>query len=292
MYKASNNFGVSASSDPSTSVVVPTAKKWQLYVSDHSTHRVIRFHSNGEYNRDFATSGISKPWGVEQGPGGDIYVANEATNSILKFEQCSGDPLGMLAFVPGQPRGLAFHASPDSSELSMYVASHFWDKVLRFNATTGSALGTFASVASPWELKWQQLPGSTTADLLVSSESEGTVYRFNGTSGAFHSKYIDKRVNYASGIAATSTGSKLFVTGPYAGNLIATFDTTPSIARFSALYEDKFMQRCQGLVHHQAHLYVACRDEIRQYDAETGEFLQVFAHLPGMSSTFLQWIEE
>jgi len=294
-YKAGNAFGVSAASDPSSSVVVPSSKRWQLYVSDHSSHRVLRFHADGQFNRDFIRSGaggLARPWGVEQGPGSDVYVSSEGTNSVLQYEQCSGEFVGMLTYVPGQPRGLSFHASPDSSEQSLYVASHFWDKILRFNATTGSALGTFASARSPWGIKWQTLPGASASDMLVSSEGESTVFRFEGSSGKFLSKYIDKQVGYASGLDLTDDGSKLYVTGPYAGNLIATFDTSSSIGRFSALYEDKYMKRCQGLVYHQAHLYVACKDQIRQYDAETGEFVKVFAELPGMSATFLRWLYE
>ena len=86
--------------------------------------------------------------------------------------------------------------------------------------------------------------------------------------------------------------SETSCTGPYAGNLIATFDTSATISRFSALYEDRYMKQCQGLVYHDAFLYTACRDQIRQYDAETGEFIKVWAELPGMSATFLRWIEE
>lgn len=302
-YKAGNTLGVSAASDPSTTVLVPSTTRWQLYVSDQAQHRVVRFHADGQYNRDFVlpgSSGLRKPWGVEKGPAGidDFYVSSEGTNSVLRFEKCSGDPMGQLTYVPGGPRGLTFHTSPGSAtEQSLYVASHFYDKILRFNATTGSALGTFASATSPWGLKWKTVAGGSSEDLFVSSEADGTVYRFHGDTGVFHSKYTDKAVNYATGFDYSDDASKLYVTGPYAGNLIATFDVpstdgVTSMARFSALYEDAYMRRCQGLVYHQAHLYAACEDEIRKYDAETGEFLQVFAHLPGMRATFLRWVAE
>merc|ERR1711871_313917 len=118
-YKSGNDFGTSAASEPSTSVLIPTAKRWALYVSDQSTHRIVRFHADGQYNRDFILSGsggLRKPWGVEPGTSGDIFVSSEGTNSVLRFEQCSGASLCMLTYVPGQPRGLSFHTPPGASE--------------------------------------------------------------------------------------------------------------------------------------------------------------------------------
>jgi hypothetical protein len=85
--------------------------------------------------------------------------------------------------------------------------------------------------------------------------------RFSGTDGSFISKYIDKEVGYASGIAFSADKEKIFVTGPYAGNLIAVFKASDNLntAHFSTLFEDDYMKNCQGLQLNDATLYAACR---------------------------------
>lgn len=83
--------------------------------------------------------------------------------------------------------------------------------------------------------------------------------RINGTDGRFISKYIDKRVNYAAGFVFDS--NELYVTGPYAGNVIVAFSESEqdNIAQFSKVYSDRYMRNCQGLQLHNQTLYSACR---------------------------------
>lgn len=91
--------------------------------------------------------------------------------------------------------------------------------------------------------------------------SGDSVQRFNGTSGEFINNYIDKKVSYASGLAFSADNSKIFVTGPYAGNLIATFKAqdNDTVAHFDTLFRDQYMRNCQGLVRYNQTLFAACR---------------------------------
>jgi len=61
-------------------------------------------------------------------------------------------------------------------------------------------------------------------------------------------------------------------------------------ARYEATYKDVSMKGCHGITFHHSSLYLACKEEIRQYDAETGEFLKVFAALKGMAASGLEWV--
>eukprot|EP00656_Telonema_subtile_P058342 TRINITY_DN9857_c0_g1_i1.p1 TRINITY_DN9857_c0_g1~~TRINITY_DN9857_c0_g1_i1.p1 ORF type:complete len:402 (-),score=103.02 TRINITY_DN9857_c0_g1_i1:109-1314(-) len=294
VYKAVNDDGASTASRQSPTTGTAANKTRNLYVSDHAGDRVLKFHAEGQFFMEFVQpghGGLSKPWGIAQGPTGDVFVASGGTSSVLQYAQCTGAFVRMLCYVPGQPRGLSFRTN-DQGVSALYAASHFMDKVLMFDATTGAALGSFASVKMPWALGWSAPLAASAPDLFVTSED--TVLRFNGSTGGFVSKYIDKQVNYASGLAFSADASKTFVTGPYAGNLIAVFEAAAneSTAHLSSLFTDQYMKRCQGLVRYNESLFAACRDQIRSYDAETGEFLSVFAQYPNLLSSFLLFIDE
>lgn len=295
VYKAVNDNGASSASPDSADVLVSSQFTRLLYVSDHAKHRVLRFNTDGQFNMEFVRpgdGGLNRPWGIAQGPTGDVFVASGGTNNVLQYEQCTGSFVRVFCYTPGQPRGISFHTAPDGSGAqALYVASHFWDKVLVYDAANGGGLGSFSTVKSPWGLQWQTVPGSISQDLFVSSED--SIIRMNGSDGSFVSKYIDKQVNYAAGFVFDSS-SQLFVTGPYAGNVIAVFSSSEEdqLAHFTKVYSDSYMKRCQGLQLHNATLYSACKNEIRSYDAETGEFLQVFADHPDLASTFLQFVWE
>eukprot|EP00658_Telonema_sp_P-2_P032557 TRINITY_DN24077_c0_g1_i4.p1 TRINITY_DN24077_c0_g1~~TRINITY_DN24077_c0_g1_i4.p1 ORF type:complete len:383 (-),score=62.72 TRINITY_DN24077_c0_g1_i4:331-1479(-) len=294
VYKAVNADGASPASRQSTSTSTASHKSRYLYVSDHTGDRVLKFYHDGQFYMEFVrpqAGGLSRPWGIAQGPNGDVFVASGGTSNVLQYRECTGNFVRMFAYVPGQPRGLGFHAGPDGDTV-LYVGSHFYDKILMYDAGTGNALGMFASVKSPWALAWNAAPGTTHDDLFVTSGD--TVMRFNQTNGTFVSKYIDKRVSYAAGMTFSASSEELFVTGPYAGKLIAVFkaSSNETVARFSGLYQDQYMQNCQGLVRYNDSLFAACRDQIRSYDSETGEFLSVWANFPNMLSSFLLFLDE
>jgi len=343
-YKALNNNTISAASTAS----VPTyvfPPKYRLYVSDHAQHRVIRFHANGTFDRNFvlpSAGGLHKPWGITEGPTAtsDLYVSSEGQGGVFQFERCSGRDLGMLAYAPGQPRGIAFHTN-QAAQSHLYVAERYNNRVLKFDAATGNELGTFANVISPWGLRFQSLPGSSKTDLFITSDMDNNVFRTDGENGASISKYLDTPVDAASGLDFSGTGHHLFVTGPYtktttrfvasttkgtASGIYGQHDEyasewgTPEgeIGGYEPTYSNPAAAyRCQGLTHHNQSLFVACGDQIRVYDADTGEFSHVFGHtvsegwaegnthtrgeanrtvakitptLKGMKATFIRWI--
>ena len=95
---------------------------------------MLRFNPDGQFNMEFVRpgdGGLNRPWGIAQGPTGDIFVASGGTNNVLQYEQCTGSFVRVFCYTPGQPRGITFHTAPDGSGAqALYVASHFWDKVL------------------------------------------------------------------------------------------------------------------------------------------------------------------
>lgn len=52
-------------------------------------------------------------------------------------------------------------------------------------------------------------------------------------------------------------------------------------------FEDRDLKRPTGLVYDNLMLYVSDGNAIRTYDAETGEFLEVWAQKDGMDGSYL-----
>lgn len=97
---------------------------------------------------------VNDPLGITTGPDGNIYIAEEATNKVLRFdgtnfafmdEFVADDPLtpadenGPLA----GPAGVLF--GPDGN---LYVASFNNDRILRYDGTSGAFIDTFVSANS------------------------------------------------------------------------------------------------------------------------------------------------
>ena len=185
-------------------------------MSDYANHRVLRF--------DFATKsfmdvfihkgsgGLNKPWGLAFNKYDDaeqprtFYVASDTTSSILQYDACDGSFVKQFAVVPGQPRGIKFHVLPTAHKVPrqqkvLLVCSAYGNTILKYNALTGSPLGTFATgVNMPWDVIIS--PQSTgiarsPEDVFVSSARNDAIFQFQNTSGAFKSEFTDKKVRGA-----------------------------------------------------------------------------------------------
>jgi hypothetical protein len=116
---------------------------------------------SGVHRYDFATGtflgmvgDVDDPLGIVHGPDGNVYVAEEATDRVLRFD---GVTLQLIdAFVADDPQtpedengplnaptGVLFGADGD-----LYVASFNNDRVLRYDGTTGAFVGTLVSAGS------------------------------------------------------------------------------------------------------------------------------------------------
>jgi len=248
------------------------------------------------------SGGLRGPWGIAFNKYDDpaqprtFYVASEGTSSILQYDACDGSFIKQFAFVPGQPRGIKFHQLPSAhnpprQQKMLLVCSAYTDSILKYNALTGSPLGTYATgVDTPWDLVVG--PSSTGVgrdpeDIFVSSEHEDAVIQFQNTTGAFKSKFTDKKVNYANGLVfgTHAETSHLYATGPYAGKVIVKFDQNNGT--YIEHFEDRDMQYPLGMVYYEETLYVNDKNTIRTYDAETGEFLEVWSSHDGLMGSYL-----
>jgi len=302
---STNEIGESAKSNPSASITTQNFRKY-IFVSDFLNDRVLRFDFATKQFKDVfvqkGSGGLRGPWGIAFNKYDDpaqprtFYVASEGTSSILQYDACDGSFVKQFAYVPGQPRGIKFHLLPSAhrparQQKMLLVCSTYTDSVLKFNALTGSPLGTYATgVDTPWDLvigPQSSGVGRDPEDVFVSSEHEDAIIQFQNTTGAFKAKFTDKKVNYANGVVFGSHGqtSHLYVTGPYAGKVIVKFDQNNGT--YIEHFEDRDMQYPLGMVYHEQTLYVNDKNTIRTYDAETGEFLEVWSSHDGLMGSYL-----
>ena len=87
-----------------------------------------------------------------------VLLSSMLCCSILQYDACDGSFIKQFAFVPGQPRGIKFHLLPSAhnpprQQKMLLVCSAYTDSILKYNALTGSPLGTYATgVDTPWDL--------------------------------------------------------------------------------------------------------------------------------------------
>jgi hypothetical protein len=302
---STNEIGESAKSPASISVTSQNFRKY-IFVSDFLNDRILRFDFAIKQFKDVfvqkGSGGLRGPWGIAFNKYDDpaqprtFYVASEGTSSILQYDACDGSFIKQFAFVPGQPRGLKFHLLPSAhnpprAQKMLLVASAYTDSILKFNALTGSPLGTYATgVDTPWDLvigPQSSGVGRDPEDIFVSSEHEDAVIQFQNTTGAFKSKFTDKKVNYANGLVfgTHQQTSHLYATGPYAGKVIVKFDQNNGT--YIEHFEDRDLQYPLGMVYYEQTLYVNDKNTIRTYDAETGEFLEVWSSHDGLMGSYI-----
>ena len=173
------------------------------------------------------------PWGIAFNKYDDpaqprtMLVSSYRTNAILQYDTCDGAFVKKFATVPS-PRGLKFATllskhKPPRSQKMLLAASHYSDTVRKYNALTGSPLGTYAVVRKPMDIVLASDAaggaaggGGIAPGIFVTSGD--AVMQFNNPTGAFVSKFTDKAVSTAQGLTFGGVGTDpsrgLFVTGP------------------------------------------------------------------------------
>jgi len=172
----------------------------QLFVSGFLANKInVYAGGTGEFVRTWTTTLGAQA--VVIGPDGDVYVAEENLDRVMRYDGFTGVLRGPFVFddfaTPGVdesggldgPTSVAF--GPDGS---FYVASFETDSILRYDATTGAFIDVF--VAS----RDHGLDGPDTGtifgpdgDLYVPSFFNHKVIKYDGLTGAWLEDFVEFR---------------------------------------------------------------------------------------------------
>lgn len=128
---------------------------------------------------------LTNPEGLVLGPDGNLYVANNDSGNVLRFNGTTGAFLGVFASGLTNPRGVTF-----GLDGNLYVTNFGGADVLRFNGTTGALLNTFVTPGSGGLSLPRPLLFGPDGNLYVGSYGTGDILRYNGTTGAFIDDFI------------------------------------------------------------------------------------------------------
>ena len=181
----------------------------KIYVVSEGNDRVLRYSAT-----TFAYEGVSINLPVGFGGtglairGDDAYVAGYNEDSVNRYSLRTGQLLGVAiapraAGLAGSDNGAVF--GPDGN---LYVPGYDSNTVVRLDLATGVTSvfinGSSSQLFEPRGILFE--PNGTT--VLVSSEANGEVQRFNATTGAFISKVVTG-LSRPTGLAYATDGTLL-----------------------------------------------------------------------------------
>ncbi|HLJ97221.1 MAG TPA: hypothetical protein VKU02_28940 [Gemmataceae bacterium] len=284
-----------------------------LFASDQGANNILRYDERtGDFLGEFIPSGsggLGIPDGLLFGPDGNLYVGSLLTDSILRYDGITGDPLPSAGnsgatFVPSGSGGLTF-GNPGAfgawfvfgRDGNLYVKSGGTrappdsSSVLRFDGATGEFIDAFVPAGSGGLTGPRALVFGPDGNLYINSSGPGpgSVLRYDGTTGAF----LDVFVPAGSDPFGQNNASVLrgLVFGPD-GNLYVSRADHNSILRYggrTGAFLDTFVTEGSGglaaptdpLFGPDGNLYVRSspgqsQAAVLRYDGITGAFIDQF----------------
>jgi DNA-binding beta-propeller fold protein YncE len=203
-----------------------------------------------------------------------VYVTSYESDSVLKFNASTGAFVGV--FVPpgsgglNGPTGLTF--GPDGH---LYVASFvFNNSILKYHGSSGQFLGVFVAEGSgglqgPMDLKF-----GPNGDLYVATSYSGGVFRYNGQTGAFVTKF-------------TSGPSGAEALDWHLGDLFVSSHVSDKVFRFDGQTGDNLGPVTDGFLDWatgfdfgaDGNIYAASffDDSVMKFNFQTGDWMGTFA---------------
>ena len=158
-----------------------------LYVGDwRTTNRVLRYNGvTGDFLDEFVShgeGGLVGPVGVAFGPDGNLYVASYGTDSVIRYDLSTSDPIDTFASGGGLdgPMGILFHR-----DSYLYVLSQSNNSVVRYDATSGDFVDVFVASGSGGLDSPGFMAFGPDGNLYVASFNSKEILRYDSETGDF-----------------------------------------------------------------------------------------------------------
>lgn len=157
-------------------------------VSDNFGNQVLRYGNDGSFMSTFVapgSGGLAGAVGMVVAPNGDLLVASQSTNQVLRYNGISGNFVGVFAenVNLNGPSHMAFNANGN-----LLVSNFLGSSVSQFDAS-GTYLGEFTSGTPGGGLQGvASFAIAGNGDVYVGSFNSGEVFVYN-SSGAYQSTF-------------------------------------------------------------------------------------------------------
>ncbi len=257
---------------PPEQPVIPSA--YSIYVANTDDREIRAYSSDGTLEGTIiprASGGLGKPWDLQFGPDGHIYVSDNTYNKIRKYNGITGSPMGSgfsaeWASTGGYPYGLDWNGN------TLYVATHLG--IERFN-TSGTSLGLFGdakrnptntqaeSLLNPYDVVF-----CSDNRMYVSDRSANQIAYYLASDGSYLGKIYASSLPTAPdtrratgldcGSAITGTGNSLYQSGDDGGRINEINSSTGALkTEFTSLVDEPYGMDMDS----SGNLYAANKDD-------------------------------
>ncbi|MCH8998325.1 MAG: NHL repeat-containing protein, partial [Proteobacteria bacterium] len=165
----------------------------RILVASSADDRIVEFDKSGNYVKDFIASGVGgldEPTALLIHDGGFLYVSSAASNSVLRYDIVTGEPLG--AFVATGEGGLRRPYGMEFTPEGNLLVSSQDNRILEFN-TSGALERVFVNstnnggLTQPRDILYT--PDGTR--VIVASKGTDQVLAYDPTDGTFVGEWIN-----------------------------------------------------------------------------------------------------
>ena len=262
-------------------IVLPGLLGADWLVTTHSGNDVLRLDDrSGSLTTLVASSegGLDQARGITLGPGGELFVCSGGSRdwAVLRYER-DGTFRGTFAAGDGLAHPYQSLFGPDGN---LYVSGQGNNAVLRFDGTTGRAMGVFVRPGAGGLNNIRGIVFHPDGDLLVAGRDNNAVLRFDGATGKPKGFFV-----------AADTGKldrPIQIRYGPDGHLYVGSSHHSRVVRFhgrTGKFIDVFVKHKSGGLDHPSgfawgpdgDLYVASREtsQLLRYNGKTGKFKAV-----------------
>lgn len=253
-----------------------------LYVAENTTQDIRVFDGQtGVLRKSIQVDSLQSPYLTTSGPDGNLYIGSQNTigGQVLRVDAISGEVLntfvgnnsGFGTFFPGE------NPYPQRRVQDLLIQDIAGDTVLRYDGLSGNLIGPFVARGAGGLDEPHNPTIGPDGNLYVFSgtTNDRKILRFDGLTGDFIDTFVDNGEGGFTGGAKIEFGPDgSLYTG--SGSQVLRYDSNGNLASVAA--SEGLQAACGIQFGDDGYLYVydTADEEMRRYNPDTGDLLDVF----------------